>query len=305
MTRPSGGRHGDKRHSDDSLEQVQAANRAWWEASPMTYDWRQGGHLERGTREWFDDQDRRSDAQHAHFMAGRDPFGDLLGDVALKGLRVLEIGIGSGYHAELLARKGARVTGIDLASPAVELTRTRFEQRGLEGTFEVWDAEQDRADFGRSFDVVWSWGVIHHSAHTARIVRNVERWLRPDGTFAGMVYHRDSSRLPVAITRDWILARNWRDHSIDEALWRNTDGFTARFYPADQWRDLLLAFFEHARTSVQGIDVDLVPLPQPLRRMVWNRLSASTRRERLSRAGHFLIFQARSVRDVSDVARTQ
>jgi hypothetical protein len=111
-----------------------------------------------------------------------------------------------------------------------------------------------------------------------------------------MVYHRDSSRLAVAVMRDWILARNWRSHSIDEALWRSTDGFTARFYPADQWRDLLLAFFDEAHTSVQGIDVDLVPLPQPWRRMIWNRLSASTREQRLSRAGHFLIFQARSVR---------
>ncbi len=139
--------------------------------------------------------------------------------------------------------------------------------------------------------------MIHHSAHTARIVRNVHRWLRADGAFAGMVYHRDSTRLPVALIRDWILACNWRSHSVDEALWRNTDGFTARFYPADQWRDLLLAFFDEAHTSVQGLDVDLLPLPEPWRRMVWERLSLATRERHLRRVGHFLLFQARSVRD--------
>lgn len=297
MRRPGGGRHGEKRRRDDPLVDVQAANRAWWEASPMTYDWRaDGGLLEPGTAAWFDDQDRRSDAQHAHFMSAGDPFGLLLGGGSLEGREVLEIGVGSGYHAELLCRRGARVTGIDLAAPSVELTRRRFEDRGLEGTFEVWDAEQGRADFEGRFDAVWSWGVLHHSAHTARIVRNVGQWLRPDGAFAGMVYHRDSSRLPVALVRDWILAGQWRTHSIDEALWRNTDGFTARFYPADQWRDLLLAFFEQAQTSVQGIDVDLVPLPQPWRRMVWERLSPATRERRLGRVGHFLLFEARSVR---------
>lgn len=297
MSRRSGGRHGNKRHSDDTLEAVQAANRAWWEATPMTYDWRVGAGLQPGSAKWFDDQDRRSDAQHAHFLAGGEPIDRLLGDVSLDGREVLEIGIGSGYHAELLSRRGARVTGIDLAAPAVELTRTRFDQRGLDGTFEVWDAEQGRPEFERRFDAVWSWGVIHHSAHTGRIVHNVQRWLRPDGGFAGMVYHRDSSRLPVALIRDWILAGNWRTHSVDEALWRNTDGFTARFYPADQWRDLLLTFFDEAHTSVQGIDVDLLPLPQPWRRMVWQRLSPATRERRLRRVGHFLLFEARTVRD--------
>jgi 2-polyprenyl-3-methyl-5-hydroxy-6-metoxy-1,4-benzoquinol methylase len=276
---------------------VQAANQAWWEANPMTYDWRSGGGLEPGTPAWFADQDARADAQHGHFLAGGDPVGLLLGDGPLSGREVLEIGVGSGYHAERLRRRGARVTGIDLAAPAIELTRERFAQRGLDGDFEVWDAEVDRADFAGRFDVVWSWGVIHHSAHTARIVRNVHRWLRPDGVFAGMVYHRDSSRLAVALVRDWVLGGQWRTHSVDEALWRSTDGFTARFYPADQWRDLLLAFFEQAQTSVGGLDVDLVPLPDRWRRPVWERLPAAARERHLRRVGHFLLFCARTVRN--------
>ena len=287
-----GGRHGAKRADDDPLEAVQAANRAWWEQSPMTYDWRGSPELEPGSRSWFDDQDRRSDAQHAHFLDGRPPFELLLGDIALEGKEVLEIGIGSGYHAELLARRGARVTGIDLAAPSVEVSKTRFEAKRLHGTLEQWDAEQDRPDFHRRFDVIWSWGVIHHSAHTARIVRNAHEWLTPDGCFAGMVYHRDSMRLPVALTRDWLIGRNWRSHSIDEALCRSTDGFSARFYPADQWRDLLLAFFDAAQTSVQGLDVDAVPLPQPARNVVWSRLSPRARRRLLGRLGHFLLFRA-------------
>jgi 2-polyprenyl-3-methyl-5-hydroxy-6-metoxy-1,4-benzoquinol methylase len=287
-----GGRHGAKRTDDDPLEAVQVANRAWWEQNPMTYDWRGSAALEPGSQPWFDDQDRRSDAQHVHFLNGRAPFELLLGDIALEGKEVLEIGIGSGYHAELLARQGARVTGIDLAAPSVHLSKARFAAKQLPATLEQWDAEQDRPDFHRRFDLIWSWGVIHHSAHTARIVRNAHGWLTHDGCFAGMVYHRDSMRLPVALTRDWLIGRNWRTHSIDEALCRSTDGFSARFYPADQWRDLLLAFFDEAQTSVQGLDVDAVPLPQPARNVVWSRLRPSARRRLLERLGHFLLFRA-------------
>lgn len=292
MKRRGGGLHGVKRSRTDTLEAVQAANRAWWEQSPMTYDWRGSAGLAPGSPAWFDDEDRRSDQQHAHFLAGRPAFELLLADTSWAGREVLDIGVGSGYHAELLAQRGARVTGIDLAAPAVDLTRRRFALKDLPGTFETWDAEHDRPDFGRRFDVVWSWGVIHHSARTARIVRNVHGWLRENGQFAGMVYHRDSMRLPVALVRDWVIGRNWRRHSMDEALWRNTDGFSARFYPADQWRDLLLAFFDEADTSVQGLDVDVVPLPQPYRRMLWTRLSPDARQRTLRRCGHFLLFRA-------------
>lgn len=296
MRRPGGGRHGRKRSSADPLVRVQALNREWWEQSPMNYDWRASSGHAPGSPEWFTDQDRRSSAQHDHFLGGRTPFEAVLGDPFLEGKEVLEIGTGSGLHAELLARAGAQVKGVDISEPAVELTRRRFELRGLTGSFERWDAELDREDFHDRFDLVWSWGVLHHSAHTARIVRNVSAWLREGALFGGMVYHRDSSRLAVALLRDWVLGLNWRSHTIDEALWRNTDGFSARFYPADQWRDLLLAFFEEASTDVQGLDVDAVPLPEPLRGAIWRRMSPSARRQRLERVGHFLLFKAAAPR---------
>jgi hypothetical protein len=84
---------------------------------------------------------------------------------------------------------------------------------------------------------------------------------------------------------------------VDEALWRSTDGFSARFYPADQWRDLLLAFFDTAETSVQGLDVDAVPLPQPARRIFWDRITPAARARVLERLGHFLLFRAGHPRD--------
>lgn len=289
---PSGGRHGAKRANSDPLDVVQAENRSWWTENPMTYDWRDSAGLEPGSVVWFEDQDRRSNAQHHHFLRGSPAFELLLGSESLDGKEILEVGVGSGQHAQQLSRSGAKVTGIDLSPRAVELTQARFAAGEDPGTFECWDAEQDRADFHQRFDLVWSWGVIHHSARTARIVRNIHQWVRPEGSFAGMVYHRDSMRLPVALVRDWIIGRHWRSHSVDEALWRNTDGFSARFYPSDQWRDLLLAFYEQAETRVQGLDVDLVPLPQPLRGAVWRRLSPSMKERYLSRLGHFLMFRA-------------
>jgi ubiquinone/menaquinone biosynthesis C-methylase UbiE len=50
------------------------------------------------------------------------------------------------------------------------------------------------------FDVVYSWGVIHHSAHPDRIVHEIRRVLKPSGFFLGMLYGRYSA---VALKR-WI-----------------------------------------------------------------------------------------------------
>jgi SAM-dependent methyltransferase len=287
----SGGRHGRKRVESDALEQVQEANREWWERTPMTYDWSGAAEFATGSTVWFDDQDRRSVAAHRHFLKDRPPFALMLKESSILNRRVLEIGVGSGFHAELLVRAGAKLTGIDISPSAIDLSRKRFHLKGLSADFQVWDAEQDRPEFHDQFDIVWSWGVIHHSAHTARIVRNIRRWLRAEGVFAGMVYNRDSLRLPVALVQDWVLNWNW-SHSIDEALWRSTDGFSARFYPADQWRDLLLAFFTQAEVTIEGIDVDLIPLPGRLRRVIWDHINIERKRRSLHRTGSFLLFRA-------------
>ncbi len=128
---------------------------------------------------------------------------------------------------------------------------------------------------------------------TARIVRNVAHWLRDDGAFAGMVYHRDSTPLTVAIIRQWLLRGKLLTYSLDEALWRNTDGFSARFYPAEQWRDLLLGFFQEASVTVTGQDSDL-PVPRRLRKLVTARLSDARKQRALSRLGGFIVFSARA-----------
>lgn len=287
------GTHGEKREGTDTLEHVQQGNRAWWESTPMTYDWRGESALEPLTDAWFDDQDRRSVSAHAHFATDRIPFDRFIPYAELAGREVLEIGVGSGFHAELIARAGARVTGIDLTESAIERTRARFALRGLEGTFERWDAEQPREEFERRFDFVWSWGVIHHSSRTARIVRNVERWTGEEGAFAGMVYHRGAVSAGVALLREGILRGGLRTRTVDEILWQSTDGYSARFYPAEQWRDLLLAFFEEADVEVNGIESDAVPLPRRLRERVAPHVPERLRERVQRRAGSFVTFTAR------------
>jgi SAM-dependent methyltransferase len=105
---------------------------------------------------------------------------------------VLEIGVGMGAdHAEW-ARSGPRsLTGVDLTPRAISHTRKRFQSMGLASDLRVADAE--RLPFTKnSFDLVYSWGVLHHSPNTDAAINEVFRVLRPGGRARIMIYHRYS-----------------------------------------------------------------------------------------------------------------
>jgi ubiquinone/menaquinone biosynthesis C-methylase UbiE len=106
-------------------------------------------------------------------------------------LRVLEIGVGLGADHQSFAEAGAEMTGVDLTPRAIEHTRRRLELFGLKSQLACGDAEKlPFAD--ASFDVVYSWGVLHHSPNTPQAFREVHRVLKPGGTARIMIYSKYS-----------------------------------------------------------------------------------------------------------------
>jgi ubiquinone/menaquinone biosynthesis C-methylase UbiE len=105
--------------------------------------------------------------------------------------RVLEIGVGLGADHERFAEAGAHLTGIDLTDRAVAHVRRRLELRGLSSDLHTGSAEC-LAFPPDSFDLVYSWGVLHVTPDTPRAVREVLRVLKPGGEAKIMIYHKHS-----------------------------------------------------------------------------------------------------------------
>jgi SAM-dependent methyltransferase len=112
----------------------------------------------------------------ARFDESRDP-------------RVLEIGVGLGADHQRFAAAGAILTGIDLTERAVEHTQRRLSLFGLTSELPTGDAEH-LPFTDNTFDVVYSWGVIHHSPETPKAVSEILRVLKPGGTARIMIYHK-------------------------------------------------------------------------------------------------------------------
>lgn len=137
--------------------------------------------------------ERAQYAEHARVRYSLEPYIPRFARFAEgRGRDVLEIGVGMGADHVEWARSGPRsLTGVDLTPRAVEHARARLALNGAESRLEVADAE--RLPFAdASFDLVYSWGVLHHSPDTPRAVDEVWRVLRPGGTARVMIYHAHS-----------------------------------------------------------------------------------------------------------------
>jgi SAM-dependent methyltransferase len=105
------------------------------------------------------------------------------------GRKVLEIGVGLGADHQRFAEAGADLHGLDLTERAIVHTRNRLDAMCLHSVLQVGDAEHLQfAD--ASFDMVYSWGVLHHSPDTPRAIGEVWRVLRDGGVAKIMIYHK-------------------------------------------------------------------------------------------------------------------
>jgi ubiquinone/menaquinone biosynthesis C-methylase UbiE len=109
-----------------------------------------------------------------------------------RGRDVLEVGVGMGAdHLEWARSRPRSLTGIDLTQNAVAYTNQRLRLFGFPSRLLVADCER-LAFPGDTFDIVYSWGVIHHSPDTPAAVLEIRRVLRPGGKARVMIYHRHS-----------------------------------------------------------------------------------------------------------------
>lgn len=110
------------------------------------------------------------------------------------GKTVLEIGVGAGADFQNWCHYASHATGIDLTKRAIALTDERLRLNAVESakyTLLTSDAENLPFDNG-SFDIVYSWGVLHHTPDTHRAFQEAFRVLKPGGSIKAMIYHDPS-----------------------------------------------------------------------------------------------------------------
>jgi ubiquinone/menaquinone biosynthesis C-methylase UbiE len=137
-----------------------------------------------GSRGFFEDLDQYHFEKLHHLLSLVDFNG-------YRGKAVLEVGCGAAVDLARFAKGGARATGVDIASSAIDLARANFRQQGLDGEFHVANAEALPFP-DNTFDLVYAHGVVQYTADPQRLVNEVRRVLKPGGEAIFQVYNRVS-----------------------------------------------------------------------------------------------------------------
>jgi len=139
-----------------------------------------------GTKEYSDEVEARKYFVEPHIPG----FADF---ERWRGKKVLEIGCGIGTDAINFARHRARVTAVDLTEKSLDVARQRAKVSGFEDAIQFYQADAEQlSDFVpvEKYDLVYSFGVIHHTPHPERVLQEIRKFVTPSSTVKIMVYHR-------------------------------------------------------------------------------------------------------------------
>lgn len=157
--------------------------RGYWDRQPCNI---RHGRAPLGTREYFDEVEARKYRVEPH----TPPFADF---PRWNGKRVLELGCGIGTDTINFARAGAEVTAVDLSGESLRLCRRRFEVFGLGARFYQANVEELSSVVPvEPYDLVYAFGVLHHTPNPRRAVEEIRRYMRPGSELRVMLYARIS-----------------------------------------------------------------------------------------------------------------
>lgn len=169
----------------------------YWElATPMTFD----------IEKWSFSQKRAFRYNLQDYMI-KDKFFE-----GVKGKRVLEVGCGSGIDACEFASNGANITAIDITKNAIDNTKELAHQAIVKVNAKQYDGVSIPYA-NDSFDLVYSYGVLHHIPDVETTLTEIHRVLKATGQILVMIYNRNSL----------LFAHSILHHSLNSNPWMQVD----------------------------------------------------------------------------------
>ena len=112
-----------------------------------------------------------------------------------------------------------------------------------------------------SFDFIWTWGVIHLSSNTRKILEEIHRVLRPGGIAITMVYHRNLWNYYIAngLFRGILRGDFLRTKSLHKIVQWHSDGAVARYYTIREWKSLVSDIFLVKKVAICVSKKEIIP----------------------------------------------
>jgi ubiquinone/menaquinone biosynthesis C-methylase UbiE len=208
---------------------LKAEVKAFWNRQSCDTD---HSHSEKFSREYFEqiEEWRYRDQPFIHSFAQFTRY---------RGKRVLEVGFGSGTDFIQWLRAGAVASGVDLTEEALDNVRHRIRVYDLPEPESLQVADAERLPYpDNSFDLGYSWGVLHHTPNTEKALAELVRVVRPGGEIKVMLYNRRSLlTLKMWVKYALLRGRPWK--SSRWVLWHHVESLGTKAYTANESKRML------------------------------------------------------------------
>jgi ubiquinone/menaquinone biosynthesis C-methylase UbiE len=209
---------------------LKAEVKAFWNRQSCDTQYGQAGKF---TREYFEqiEQWRYTDQPFIHSFAQFTRY---------RGKKVLEVGFGAGTDFIQWLRAGALASGVDLTEEALANLTHRIRVYDLPSPETLKVADAENLPFpNNTFDLGYSWGVLHHTPNTEKSIAELVRVVRPGGEIKLMLYNRHS----LCAYKCWfnhalLKGRPWKN--LRWALWNHIESIGTKGYTQSEIERILL-----------------------------------------------------------------
>ena len=139
-----------------------------------------------GTKEYFEEVTKRKYMVEPHIL-------DFADFKSYQNKKVLEVGCGIGTAGQSFIENGAIYSGLDISSKSIDIAKKRAEIFNLNGVFSVANIEEYSSD--EKFDLIYSFGVLHHTPIIRKAIKNIYNQLQDGGEFKLMLYAKNSLKM--------------------------------------------------------------------------------------------------------------
>jgi ubiquinone/menaquinone biosynthesis C-methylase UbiE len=191
-----------------------------------------------GSKEYFTEFDQYYEWMYPYLL----PFLDL---ETMRGKRVLEIGLGSGFTVSRFRKVAKACVGLDISGNTLKLNQAR--NKHFDTGVDLVQASATHIPMSdNAFDVVVSIGCLHHIPAIKQAVGEIYRVLKPGGIFKGMVYNRNSYRFRVYMPLVRRLSQSWRAKDWQSCVNEMYDGSENPYGMVYSKREIIALFWQFA-----------------------------------------------------------
>ena len=234
-------------------------NEEWWNKNPMTYkDW----NLSENVRSSIDiDELKKINSEYIDNNPYlKDFFENLKNDNQEN--TVLDIGCGWGSSTVILSKIFKKVYSIDISAKSILAAKENIRLNGFPERVNLSKYDAEKLNFINYFDLIYSWGVIHHSYDTKKILENIYKGLKENGKCLIMIYNKNSLRYYLKGFYYLIFKfKLFSGYNLDSVQKLFTDGFYQKHYSKSELRKTLKEIgFKNISFDLTHMEKSYLPL---------------------------------------------